>query len=165
MSAQSRSSLHRQRGVALVEFAIATPILIMLLVGLIEYGRYTYFTIEIANAAHAGAAYGSQTSGTGAQFTGMKNAAIADGQNSIVPLTVTNVTARDVCTCWNGTTESPNPPTAATCGSNCTTTGARQVTYAQVTVSATMSPLFNYQYLGLPATWTVTRTATIRTLQ
>lgn len=154
-----------ERGVALVEFALAIPILIMLLIGLIEYGRYTYFCIEIGNAAHAGAAYGAQSSGIAANFTGMKNAAIADGQNTIVPLTVTNVTASDVCTCWNGTAETPSPPTAATCGTNCTTAGARPVTYAKVTVTGTMSPLFNYTYLGLPSSWTVSKTATIRVLQ
>jgi Flp pilus assembly protein TadG len=154
-----------QAGVALVEFAIVVPILIMLLVGLIEYGRYTYFAIEIGNAAHAGAAYGAQSSSTGGNVTGMKNAAIADGQNSIVPLTVTNVTAQDVCACWNGTTETPAPPTAANCGTDCTTAGARPVTYVQVTVTATMSPLFNYAFLGLPSSWAVAKTARIRILQ
>lgn len=154
-----------QRGMALVEFAIVVPVLIMVLIGLIEYGRYTYFTIEIANAAHAGAVYGSQSSVTGDNFTSMKNAAIADGQNTIVPLTVSNVTAQYVCACWNGTTQTPSPATAANCGTNCTTAGYRPVTYAQVTVTGTMSPLFNYRNAGIPASWTVTRTATIRILR
>jgi Flp pilus assembly protein TadG len=155
-----------QRGVALVEFAIVVPILIMLLVGLIEYGRYLYFTIEVGNAAHAGAQYGSRTQSSGVDFTGMKNAAIADGQNAIVPLTVSNITAQNVCTCWNSATQTQTPATPSTsaCSQNCTT-GGRQVTYAQVTVTGTMSPLFNYAYLGLPSSWTVTRTATIQVLE
>ncbi len=152
-------------GVALVEFALAIPVLIMLLVGLIEYGRYAYFAIEIGNAAHAGAQYGSQDATTGRNFTAMKNAAIQDGQNSIYPLTVASVTAQDVCTCWTGTAEVPSPPSAAQCGPPpppCT--AGRQVTYAQVTVTGTISPLFNYTMLGLPSSWTVARTATIRIL-
>lgn len=146
----------------MVEFALAIPILIMLLVGIIEYGRYAYFVIEIGNAAHAGAQYGSQKASTAGDVTGMKNAAIADGQNTIFPLTAAAVSAQSVCGCWNGTTETPSPPTAAACGT-CTT--ARPVTYAQVTVTGTISPLFNYTMLGLPSSWTVTRTATIRVLQ
>jgi Flp pilus assembly protein TadG len=154
-----------QAGVALVEFALALPILMMLLVGIIEYGRYTYFGIEIGNAAHAGAEYGSQSASTGADVTGMKNAAIADGQNAIFPLNTSAVAAQDVCTCWSGTAESPSPPTAAACGQPCTTAGARPVTYAQVTVTGTLTPLFNYSMLGLPSSWTVARTARIRILQ
>lgn len=152
-------------GVALVELAIALPILIMALVGLIEYGRYAYFVIEVGNAAHAGAQYGAQDASSGANVTGMKNAAIQDGQNSIFPLTASAVSARNVCACWTGTTEVPSPPTAAQCGPPPPPCAAgRQVTYAQVTVTGTISPLFNYSRLGLPSSWTATRTATIRIL-
>lgn len=152
-----------QAGVALVEFAVALPILIMLLVGLIEYGRYAYFAIEIGNAAHAGAQYGAQDNTTAANFTAMTNAAIQDGQNSIFPLTASAINAQDVCACWNGTTETPSPPSSSVCGQNCA--AGRQVTYAQVTVTGTISPLFNYTLLGLPSSWTVARTATIRVLK
>lgn len=148
-----------QAGVALVEFTVALPILIMLLVGLIEYGRYAYFAIEIGNAAHAGAQYGSQNATTGVDVTGMKNAAIADGQNTIFPLTASAVSARNVCACWTGTLGTT--PSVSQCN-QCTT--GRQVTYAQVTVTGTISPLFNYTLLGLPSSWTVARTATIRIL-
>lgn len=161
-TAQNRFSIS-QRGVALVEFAIALPLLIMLLIGLIEYGRYAFFAIEIGNAAHAGAQYGSQTSYSGADFTGMKNAAIQDGQNTIAPLSLASVGAQDVCTCWTGSAEVPSPPSGAVCGQPCA--AGRQITYAQVTVTGVISPLFNYGALGLPSSWTVTRTATIRVLQ
>lgn len=162
---ERRAFQGREAGVALVEFAIAIPVLIMALIGLIEYGRYAYFVIEVGNAAHAGAQYGAQSASTGANITAMKYAAIQDGQNSIYPLTLTSVAARNVCACWTGTTENPSPPTAAQCGPPpppCT--AGRQVTYAQVTVTGTISPLFNYSLLGLPSSWTVTRTATIRIL-
>lgn len=145
----------------MVEFALALPVLIMLLVGLIEYGRYAYFAIEVGNAAHAGAEYGAQSSTTAQDTAGMQNAAIADGQNTIFPLTSTAVTANYVCSCWNGTTEAT--PTGALCGQVCT--AGRPVTYAQVSVSGTISPLLNYSLLGLPSSWTVNRTATIRVLQ
>lgn len=156
------SAASGQRGVAIVEFALALPLLILLLVGIIEYGRYTYFAIEIGNAAHAGAQYGSQNATTGADFTGMKNAAIADGQNTIFPLTTAAITAQNVCACWNGSTETPSPPSTSVCGQNCT--AGRQVTYAQVMVTATMRTLFNFRAVGLPSSFTVAKTATIRIL-
>ena len=152
--------MQHQAGVATVEFALVLPILIMLLVGLIEYGRYAYFAIEVGNAAHAGAQYGAQSSTTAQDSTGMQNAAIADGQNTIFPLTSSAITGQYVCSCWNGTTEST--PSSALCGQVCT--AGRPVTYAQVTVTGTISPLFNYSRLGLPSSWTVSRTATIRVL-
>lgn len=152
----------QQRGAALLEFAFALPVLVLLLIGLVEYGRYAYFAIEIGNAAHAGALYGAQSPITADNLTGMKNAAIDDGQNSVAPLTISSVAAQYVCTCWTGTSETPSPPTAAACGLQCA--AGRNVTFAQVTVTATMSPLFNYSALGAPSSWTVTRTATIRVL-
>lgn len=152
-----------QRGAALIEFALGLPVLMLLLVGLIEYGRYAYFAIEIANAAHAGALYGSQNSSTANDTSGMKNATIDDGQNAITPLTLSSVTAQAVCTCWTGSSQTPSPPNGSVCGQPCAS--GRNITYAQVTVTASMTPLFNYSALGAPASWSVTRTATIRVLQ
>lgn len=152
-----------QRGAAFIEFALVLPVLMLLLIGLVEYGRYTYFAIEIGNAAHAGALYGSRTFTTANDSTGMKNAAIADGQNRIASLSLSSVAAQAVCTCWTGSSETPNPPSSAVCGQPCA--AGRNITYAQVSVTASMSPLFNYAALGAPASWSVTRTATIRVMQ
>jgi Flp pilus assembly protein TadG len=148
-----------EAGLALVEFALVVPILIMLLIGLIEYGRLAYFTIEVANAAHAGAQYASLSLSNAANTSGIQNAATKDGQNSIASLTVQS---QRVCSCWSGTSETAL--TTAQCASSCPA-GQRYVSYAQVTVNGSMSPLFNYSYLGLPGTWSVSRTATIRVTQ
>src|SRR5262245_21571803 len=50
----------RQSGQALVELALALPILLLLALGVVEIGRYAYISSLIGNAAHAGAVYGSQ---------------------------------------------------------------------------------------------------------
>jgi len=148
----------RQAGMALVEFAIILPLLMLLLVGLIEVGRLAYFTIEVGNAAHAGAQYGALSMSNAQDTTGMTNAAKDDGQNSISTLTVN---ANYVCACWNGTTQTPSPPTHAACGLPCTGTG-RAITYVQVSATGTINALMNYGALGLPSSWIVTRVATIR---
>ena len=150
-----------QRGVALIEFALALPVLMFLLIGLIEIGRLAYFGIELGNAAHAGAQYGA-IPGKAGDFTGMQTIATNDGQNTIDP--AMTATASNVCTCWTGTSQSPSPPTASACGSPCTN-GGRKQTYVQVSVTGTARALFNYRDLGLPSSWTVTRVATIQAAQ
>lgn len=148
------SAAHSQAGLALVEFAMILPLLMMLLIGLVELGRLAYFAVEIGNAAHAGAQYGSQSASNAVNTTGISNAAKADGINSISAL---DVSSSVVCSCWTGSVTT-STPTAAACGQACAS--GRAVTYVQVTVSGTISPLFNYSALGLPSSWNVSRTAT-----
>src|SRR5256885_15836213 len=48
-------SLKRERGQALVEFAIALPVLIILVAGMLELGRGYAFAVETSDAARDGA--------------------------------------------------------------------------------------------------------------
>jgi Flp pilus assembly protein TadG len=152
---------YHERGAALVEFALILPLLMLVLIGVIEMGRVAYFSIEVANAAHAGAQYGALGYSNG--NANMKAAANKDGQNSISTF-ITN--AQYVCACWNPNTgvETPASPTYPACGSTCAT-GGHMVTYAQVSVTGTIHTLFNYKALGLPDHWDVTRVATMRVTQ
>lgn len=52
-------SRHRPRGAAAVEFALILPLLITLLLGATDFGRFAYNYIAVTNAARAGASYGS----------------------------------------------------------------------------------------------------------
>lgn len=144
-------------GIAFVEFALALPLLMMLLVGLMEIGRVAWYGIQIGNAAHSGAQYGA-IPGNGGDISGMQAVALADGQQSVAAI---SATAQDVCSCWNGTSLSPATPVSSSCGVQCTN-GGRQITYVQVTATGTIPSLFNYTAFGLPRSWTVTRVAMIR---
>jgi len=135
----------------MVEFAIALPFLMLLLLGGIELGRYAYFGILVGNAARAGVQYGAQNGVTALDVTGIQNAARADGNTSISSLTVTTSTS---CQCWNGTTG-----TAISCTGTCGV-GSDFVAYVQATVSGTVTPLFHYPLL--PSALIVARTATMR---
>lgn len=152
-----RRSGHSQRGVALVEFALVVPLLALLLVGIIEIGRFAYFSIAVANAARAGAQYGSYDISRAVDKTGMQNAATADGSNNISNI---QATANDVCTCWNSSTgtESPYPPTHTQCGSTCT--GARNVTYVEVDTTGSFAPMFSYPLF--PSSFSVSSKAVMR---
>lgn len=48
-----------RRGAAAVEFAIVLPVLVTVLLGVTDFGRVSYTSISLANAARAGAAYAS----------------------------------------------------------------------------------------------------------
>ncbi|HET7815125.1 MAG TPA: TadE/TadG family type IV pilus assembly protein [Candidatus Baltobacteraceae bacterium] len=145
-----------ERGVALAEFALLLPLFMLLLLGLIEIGRLFYFTIQVGNAAHAGAQYASLSQTNTAASA--RAAALADGANSIDP--AMNATAQNVCSCWNPVTKTETAPAPATCSGHCT--AGYRITYAQVTVTGTINSLFNYSALGIPTSWNVSRTALMR---
>ncbi len=64
IASQGRFDNYRQtqrRGTAAVEFAVILPILVTVLLGATDFGRFSYSAIAVANAARSGAAYGIMT--------------------------------------------------------------------------------------------------------
>lgn len=141
-----------QAGTALLEFVLALPLLMLLLLGAVEIGRYAYFAIQVGNAARAGVQYGAQNGVTALDSSGIVSAAKADGNTSIAAL---NVSPTNYCECWDGSSGSSVSCSTATCP-----TGSHVVEYVQVTVSGSVDPLFHYPFL--PSTLTVSNTATMR---
>ena len=70
----------RERGQSLVELAFVVPLLLLLLVGIIEIGRFAYYSILVSNAARAGAQYGAQSLANASDGLGIAAAANRDGQ-------------------------------------------------------------------------------------
>ena len=50
-----RAARSRQRGGALIEFAVTLPLFLVLLLGIMEYGYYFYVAVSATNAAREGA--------------------------------------------------------------------------------------------------------------
>jgi Flp pilus assembly protein TadG len=148
-----------QAGVALVEFAIALPFLMMLAVGIVEMGRLAYYNILVGNAAYAGAFYGSTDLKTANDTNGMRSAALADGQN--VPQISVSPAPTQTCACYDSSTGSASSLSCSLNGSTCAS-GTHRIIYVTVTVTGRVNTLFDYQPLGLPNPWTITRTATLR---
>ena len=69
-------------GQSLLEVALLTPMLLALLLGVIEMGRYSYISILVGSAARAGAAYGAQNLAQSADGAGIQTAAKNDFQNN-----------------------------------------------------------------------------------
>jgi Flp pilus assembly protein TadG len=165
-----------ESGQSLVELALLTPLLLILVIGIVEMGRYSYFGILVGNAARAGAAWGAQNLPSSADTADINTAAQNDCQNcgtlSTAGLTVTST---PLCTCDNGGTFNPATPTAAYCNSakNLTAgscTAGHWVVLVQVTTSGTFKPLITYPaggvfgFLKIPSL-TFSSTATERVAQ
>jgi Flp pilus assembly protein TadG len=134
-------------GQTVVEVALLLPLLLLLLVGVIEIGRYAYFDILISNAARAGAQYGAQSLIQAADVAGIRTAAQNDG------LAAMTITATQQCGCAAGALG--GCPTGAVC--------PQPLVYVQVTATDRYSSLFRYP--GIPRNLTLTSTVTMRVSQ
>jgi Flp pilus assembly protein TadG len=156
---QSRGLLRSQSGQSLVEVALLTPILLALLIGGIELGRYAYLSILVGNAARAGAAYGAQSLPQSVDTADIQAAADNDFQNN----GQLNVSSTTSCGCDDaGTVTSAScnitaNPTAGTCAAG------HWVVMVAVTASGTFNALFGYP--GIPSSITVSKTSTLRVAQ
>jgi Flp pilus assembly protein TadG len=125
-------------GQSLIEMAFIIPVLLLLLLGAVEFGRLAYFGIEVTNAANAGAEYGSQNAVTAADYAGMKAVGLNDGSD-IAGLTAT---ATHSCLCSDGSS-------SATCLGSCPS-GARMLEFVQVNTSVSVNSLFGSYFTVKP---------------
>jgi Flp pilus assembly protein TadG len=133
-SKAARSLTRSDSGTALAEIALVLPLLVLVLIGLIEVGRFGSYTILVGNAARAGVQYGAQNTVTAFDTAGMQNRAKSDGQN----ITGLTATASSFCQCADGT--------ASTClATDCST--SHRIVFVQVLTSATIPSLTNSAFL------------------
>jgi Flp pilus assembly protein TadG len=146
-----------QRGAALVELAIALPMLIVVLLGTVDFGRVFRSTMVVTNAARAGALYGAQDPSLAADTTGMIAAA-----NAVLTANALTTgpapTASTLCQC--ATDAGVFTPTSPVNSCTATCTGGHITTSVTVSVTRTFSMLASFP--GLPNTVTFTRVATGR---
>lgn len=133
--------LRSENGTGLVEFAIALPLLAMLVVGVVETGRYAAFSVRVSNASRAGAQFAqSQGQRTAYDTTDIVNAACADAGFTCASRARSNamvVNATTFCQ-WSDGTADPS------CGLPAKGSGLQRLTYEQVTATATFTPLLDY---------------------
>ena len=139
-------------GVALIELALVVPVFTTLLLGAAVFARLAYAGIEVSNAARAGVSYGSQSSTTASDLTGMQTAATNDGAN----VSGLSAVAIEFWSCSNA------PATQFTSAPTCTGTGNHVLNYVQVTTTAAVP--FVIHVPGLPATYTLHGLAIMRVL-
>jgi Flp pilus assembly protein TadG len=136
-----------RRGAAAAEFALIAPLLVMMVLGATDFGRFAYNYIAVTNAARAGASSGSMNNFTSSsQSTWSANVTQA---------------ARDEMTQQVGAANVANlTVTAATT----TDGGLKRV---QVTASYPFTTLVNWQWTGLdiPHTMNMQRKVEMRIIR
>ena len=138
------------RGVAAVEFALATPLLATILTVLVDFGFGFYEKMQVEDAAQAGAQY--------ALLYGWDSTAIQNAVTNATPLSGLSATPAPTktCGCPSGTSV-----TAATCGATCSN-GLSAGTYVTISAQATYTPLISYAVMGSTVTLSAQSVARIQ---
>ena len=147
-----RNALACDHGSSLIELAIFLPVFTLLLLGIADFSRAYYLSIEVSRAAQSGALYGSQNP---SDTTGIVSAAVADAQD-VPGFTSASVGAIKGCECADGTGPSPHCTNTPVCSAN-------TVDYVQVTTTATYQTLFPYP--GIPSSFILNGSARMRATQ
>lgn len=175
-----RNSLDNDAGSAFVETALVLPLLLLIVMGAAELGRIAYAAVEVANAARAGAAYGAQStltaSETGTIASGLNDqiavAAVADAADFTAGTVQATASNSCVCQTTNSITGAVTSSAPISCTSSTAaaanycqasaTTGVTNtiIQYVQVNTDATVKSMFKYP--GLPTSYTLNGSATMR---
>ncbi len=121
------------RGIALVEYALAMPLLLLMLAVALDYGNSLRVAAEVSAAARAGAAFASSSATNSVNTTGIKAAVI----NSAPDISGMTVTSARSCQCPGGGSVS--------CSGSCT---GNMLIYVQVNAQAAASTIFSVPGLG-----------------
>jgi Flp pilus assembly protein TadG len=131
-----------EAGGALVETALTLPLLVLMILGAVEFSRVAYASLEVVSAARAGVSYGAQTGGTAADLQGITYAAQHDAAN-VTTLQVVSATSSYACS---------NPSETSTgANTDCPTSHIEQT--LTVVTQATLDPMIHVP--GLPTTYTI----------
>jgi Flp pilus assembly protein TadG len=161
--------LRNDKGSALVELALVTPVFVLLILGAGEFGHLAYAAIEATNAARAGVAYASQNHATASDVTGTTVAATSDGPNVA---TITVWAGPCICPSADATATVPACSGTGTFTHNTSTTTdpvsysftcpadiTSSTEFVQVNTVATVGTFLNYP--GLPSSYTVNGSSTM----
>jgi Flp pilus assembly protein TadG len=126
-----------QSGGGVIELGLLFSVLLLLLLGVIDFALVTQQSMVVSEAAYAGAQYGAFT-GNSSNTTMMQTIAT----NSATGISGFAATATKWCACSAG-------GTSVSCASTCVSYGT-PIAYVQVVTTATPSVLF--RYTGIPLT-------------
>jgi Flp pilus assembly protein TadG len=150
LAGQLRSFARRDGGNSLIEVALFFSFVGMpLLIGTMQLGIVAYDSIEVQNAAYAGALFGMQNSTLATESSGITSAAQAEAPDFGTNLGVTPTSYYACVLSPAGTTYT----TQALATSGCTGTGNSGVQFVKVTTSATVTAI--YHWPKLPSSYTL----------
>ena len=152
-----RRSYDWTRGNVAIEFAIAAPVLIMIILGVADYGTLMNTSASLRGATRAGAEYAranwnnpsvsDPTTGAEQQVCGFLGLSFASGSCS--PVTPGVSTS---CTCVDNTSVTcPTSTGSNPCSAN---SDPRVLVYVTVTATQSFSPIFSWSSFAFPSTLT-----------
>jgi Flp pilus assembly protein TadG len=145
-----------EAGGALVELAVALPVVVVIFAGTIDFARVFYTSMALTDAARAGAQYGSINTANSVDIPGMQSAATGATNTSGISAAASN-------TCKCATDAGVFDATAVSCTSTCTSPK-----HMVITVTVTTTKTFTTIITGFPAipsSVSLSRTATLRVHQ
>ena len=146
-------------GGALIELALVLPVLVLVFVGTIDFGRVFYASQSLTNAARAGAQYGAHTPARSADIAGMETTAEAATNTPGI-----TATASRLCQCASDTGTFSSTTTANDCTSPpaAACPGGHRVVTVTVTTTKTFNTLMAGGLPGFLQSLNLTRSATMR---
>lgn len=138
MRALSRSFARCLRAAVAVELALLTPVLMLMLVGAIDFGGAVNERMKLTSAARAGVQFASQSPANADDTAGILQAVQNAGGLDTASITISTT---QFCACGDGS--------AAACGDTCAGGGAAGA-YVSITVVEQYSTIFPYPGLGNP---------------
>lgn len=147
-----RTELHRfasaEQGMAAPELGIITPVLVILALGIVDFGMATYRSMQINNAAQAGAYYAMLN---GMDMEGIKKAVLNATSSTSIELTPSPAS-------FCGCPKADSVETVA-CGTACSG-GLTAGQYISVSTRTVHSTIFHYPFI--PEKMTFTAQSTVR---
>jgi Flp pilus assembly protein TadG len=149
-----------EQGSAVLELALTLGIYgVPMLLGVSTLGQVVYASIEVANAAHAGALYGMVSATYAADTSGIRSAAQQEASDIGANLTVTP-TVFYACSAAIAGTRYTTQSAATTA---CTGSGNHPLEFIQVVASTTSSPTTHAPLL--PMTFALGNTSVMEVLE
>lgn len=159
MLTRLRRAVAPDSGGALIELAVALPVLILILVAAIDFSRVFYTAMALTNAARAGAQFGAHSTANSGNFAGMEATAVAS-------VNTTGITAVASRTCQCATDLGVFSPTSPTVN-DCVTPSPISCSERHLVITVTVETRKTFNTIfgnvpGIPNTINLVRTATQR---
>lgn len=140
----------------MVEMAVILPLLLIVLLGAVDFARIGYLSVVVSGAANAGARFGAQSVDNASNTSGIRKAAV-DDLGTVRAGTPPDVTVERYCACAPGNSrwpcdDAPCPPAIDS--------SPQPRMFVRVRVESTFSMLFPYP--GLPESTLIAREAEMR---
>jgi hypothetical protein len=139
-----------EKGATLAELAVAIPILFLVMLGAVDFGRVWSEGLALSNAVRAGAQWGSESTLAAQDAAGIKRAVLRDLAGTIDASEIDDILITRFCECADGS--------SIDCDDRCGVVQPR--TYVQVRIDKKFETLFHYP--GVPKEVNLVRQARCR---